>query len=417
MGTIDYSNIICPIFKLKRIAYFGTFKYISTENIELIIKNSNGTIAKSFMDNTIDYIIFSTDAYFRYMKKFFKPFEDIEYIYNHLKSYNHLYKKIEIISEKDMLKLCNISDLENIFPKYIGKHLFNPISDYIVLDMISTGFDYNLDNIIKISALKIINNSISDVFVVDIKQSKIKNDYVINVVRGCISKPLIIYSLEEAIIRYISFINDLPILSCNTLLKNNLIFYCYNRITMKCINNDYIDIFQLMSNLYPNIKKINLDSTSKKLKQNLDYTQLSSIEWCTNVHYAYQTIIKKLNFKDTSNFKLNYFINKTFVLEGIFESMSRECLNDTIIYFGGKISKTVSASVDYLLLSNLCYFNYLNGKKTKKQITADSLMMNGTKINIISENTIKNILYYNITENNINDNRIEHNSLLDLLCY
>lgn len=417
MGKIDYSNIICPIFKLKRIAYFGIFKYISIENIELIIKNSKGIVSKSFMDNTIDYIIFSTDSYLRYVRKLFKPFEDMEYIYKHLQLCNNQFEKIKVISEEDMLKLCNISNLENVFPKYVGEHLFYPVSDYVVIDMISTGFDYNLDDIIKISALKIINNSISDVFVVDIKQSEIKNDYVINVVRGCISKPLIIYSLEEAIIRYVNFTKDLPILSCNTLFKNNFIFYCYNRITLKCIHNDYIDIFQLLGNIYPNIKKINLDSTSKKLKQNLDYTQLSSIDWCTNMHYAYQTIKKKINFKDISNFRLNSFRNKTFVLEGIFESISRNQIYDIIIYFGGKISKTVSASVDYLLLSNLCYFDYLNGKKSKKQIAADSLMMNGTKITIISESTIKNILYYNLTQKDITDDIIEPNSLLDLLCY
>lgn len=113
------------------------------------------------------------------------------------------------------------------------------------------------------------------------------------------------------------------------------------------------------------------------------------------------------------------FKNKIFVLEGIFESISRQIINDILLYLGAKISKTLCKSVDYLLLSNTSYCDYANGKKTKKQILASNLMMENGKIIIISENTFKNILYYNFMNNDkdiLIDNPISNN-IEDLLSY
>lgn len=65
---------------------------------------------------------------------------------------------------------------------------------------------------------------------------------------------------------------------------------------------------------------------------------------------------------------------------------------------GAKIYKNVIKSVDYLLLSNSSYLDYVNGKKSKKQVLAENLIMEGNELLIISEGTFRKLLYYNCTE-------------------
>lgn len=393
MNLMSNNNLICPLFKGKTVATFGHFEHISIDDIVRIVQISEGYYSKSAFESALDYLVLSNETYVRCSKKIFRPYQDISFLHS-----NIIRNNIDVISENELLKICGVNSFKNILPKYEGKPIFYPLSNYIVLDIICTGYDYYLDEVLQISAIKVKNNLISEKFVVDIKPMNYSNDYVVKVIRGNMQKPLIRYTVEEAIIRYINFIEDLPIVSNKIMFKNNLIFYLYYQTTLHSMNNDYVDILQLASNLFPRIKKVTLESLSKKLNMHLDYNQKNALLWCENMYQCYELLKKKFRFKDTSKFHFNMLSNKVFVLEGIFESVSRQFIIDMLEKCGAKVYKNLVKSVDFLLLSNTAYCEYVNGKKSKKQVLAENFIMEGSKISIISENVFKNILFYNCME-------------------
>lgn len=397
MNLINDEDFIYPLFKGKRVAIFGHLDYLSNKDIERIVQNSKGYYFKSAFENTLDCIILNCETYARCNKNFFKPNQDIALLYDNISKNN-----ICIISESDILNVCNITYTKR-YLRYKGEPIFYPLSNYVVLDVICTGFDYHLDEILRISAIKVKHNMFSsknqeNMFEISLKFMPFTNDYLIKVVRGDTSNSIIRYTLEEAIIRYINFIEDLPILTDKAILKNSFIFDLYYKSTLHFMTNDYIDILQLASNIFPKMKKMSLQALGRKLNIDLDHHQDNNFNWCNNIHLCYQMLNRKSRFKDTSNFNFNTFHNKGFVLEGVFESISRSFIVDMLEKCGAKIYKNVIKSVDYLLLSNSSYLDYVNGKKSKKQVLAENLIMEGNELLIISEGTFRKLLYYNCTE-------------------
>lgn len=393
MDLINDNNLICSLFKGKKVATFGRFEHISIDDIVQIINIAKGNYVKSAFESTLDYIVVNDEFYTRCSKHLFRPYQDISLLYNNVTK-NH----IHMISESEFFQFCGIGSLKKMLYRYEGKSIFYPLSNYIVLDIICTGYDYYLDEVLEISAIKVKNNLISERFTVDIKSMDFSNDYLIKVLRGNIQQPLIRYTLEEAIIKYVQFIEDLPIVSDRAVFKNNLIFYLYHGTTLQFMNNNYVDILQLASNILPRIKKITFGSVGKKLNINLDYNQTNAMAWCEKIYQCYEILKKKSRFKDVSNFQFNMLKDKIFVLEGIFESISRQLILDILEKCGAKVYKNLVNSVDFLLLSDTAYCDYVNGKKSKKQVQAESFIMDGSKMLIISENMFKKFLYYNCME-------------------
>lgn len=397
MELTNDDNLIYSHFKGKRVAIFGHLDYLSNKDIERIVQNSKGYYFKSAFENTLDCIILDCKTYAVYNKVFFKPNQDIALLYDNISKNN-----ICVVSEIDILSVCNIAYTKR-YLRYKGEHIFYPLSNYVVLDIICTGFDSHLDEILHISAIKVkhnvfLNRSQENIFEISLKCMPFTNNYLIKVVRGDTPNSIIRYTLEEAIIRYINFIEDLPILTDKAILKNSFIFDLYYKSTLHFMTNDYIDILQLASNIFPKIKKMSLQTLGRKLNIDLDHHQDNNFDWCNNIHLCYQMLNRKSRFKDTSKFNFNAFNNKGFVLEGVFESISRSFIVDMLEKCGAKIYKNVIKSVDYLLLSNSSYLDYVNGKKSKKQVLAENLIMEGNELLIISEGTFRKLLYYNCTE-------------------
>ncbi|MCD7799737.1 MAG: hypothetical protein LUG94_00800 [Ruminococcus sp.] len=394
------NNILrCSLFKGRRVSIFGCFKYIKIDDIIRIIEISGGEYLKSAFSNEIDYLILSNETYERCSKKLFKQYQDIDFLYRNITSNN-----ISVVSEDEFLNICGVRLSENFFPQYFGKQILYPVSEYVVVDIICTGYDYHLDEIFQISAIKVKDNCIIERFVIDIKPMDYNNNYMTSITRGDIKDSLIRYTIEEAVIRYAQFIGDLPIVTNDAFIKNNLIFHLYYNATFKCMCNDYIDILYLSKNIFYRIKKMNFETLSNKLNIHLDYNCKGAMLWCENICTCYELLKKKSKFKEVPNLSINALNNKIFVLEGVFETISRNSIIDFIELCGAKVYNNVVKSVDFLLLSNSAYCEYVNGRKSKKQVLAENFIMEGNNILIISENIFNDIMSYGkLNYDSIND--------------
>lgn len=395
---LKYSMLSCPNFNRKKVSYYGFLYYVPFNDFISLVENSNGVYMNYYLDEDIDYVILNEDVYYKFMNKHFKKYDELYYIY-----WNTVKSSTIVISEFQMLQLCkcDISKVGRSPIKYIGNNTFYPQDDYIVTSIITTGWDCYYDQPYQIGALKVKDGRIADTFLFNI-QSMGRYDKVLNSMYS-ISKEFFGTTkvIEEVSLRYKDFIENLPIVSCNTYLKHRFLFYQYYNTTMKYVDNPYIDILKLANNLSIECTNLSLKSIMKSLNLSLLSNKSSSLTWCMSMLNCYETLKNMLDKESIKSFVYNPFLNRDFVFEGIFKKFSRKTVKKLIVSLGGKISNKVSINTSFLVLSNYCYYDYLNDNKSDKDIQAQSLIEHGSDLKIISENVMYNIIQNYEDENHI----------------
>lgn len=393
-------KLCCPNFNRKRVSYYGFLYYISFDKFTDLVKHSNGIYINSYLDTTLDYIILNEDAYYKFINKQFKKYEELYYIY-----WNSVRSNIIVISELQTLKLCkyDISKLSKECLRYIGKNSFYPQDKYIIMNILSTGWDCYYDQPYQISALKVENGSIADTFLFNIQSVGNYSDILNNMY----SIPKDFHGstkvIEEIVLKYKDFIEDLPIVSCNTYLQNEFIFYNYYNITMQKVSNSYIDILELANNLSLDHYYCDLKNIMRSLNLPILSDKSSSLTWCMSMLNCYETLKKKIKKRKISSYIYNPFLNRNFIFEGIFKKFSRKDVTELIKSLDGKVSTKLTSNTDFFVLSNDSYYNYLNDKKTDRDILAQKYISKGSNLKIVSENVLCNLINNYNRENNITD--------------
>lgn len=135
-----------------------------------------------------------------------------------------------------------------------GKALSNPVKSYVVFDLETTGIHPSMDDIIEISAVKVVNGNIADEFstLVDPHRpvpaaASMVNNIFDEMLKG---QP----GIEEVLPEFLGFIEDLPLIGHN-ISCFDLKFL--NRETMelfgKHLGNDYIDTLNLSRKVLPKL--------------------------------------------------------------------------------------------------------------------------------------------------------------------
>lgn len=85
------------------------------------------------------------------------------------------------------------------------------------------------------------------------------------------------------------------------------------------------------------------------------------------------------------------FYGKTCVFTGTLTGMQRKDAMQIVLNIGGKCANTVTAKTDYLILGTQDYTR-IKGQKSSKQIKAESLILKGANISILSESVFFDML-------------------------
>lgn len=85
------------------------------------------------------------------------------------------------------------------------------------------------------------------------------------------------------------------------------------------------------------------------------------------------------------------FYGKTCVFTGTLTGMQRKDAMQIVLNIGGKCSNSVTAKTDYLILGTQDYTR-IKGQKSSKQIKAESLILKGANISILSESVFFDML-------------------------
>ncbi len=167
--------------------------------------------------------------------------------------------------------------------------------NYVVLDIETTGLSPQTNEIIELSAIKVIDGEIKEQFSKLIKPKSYVNSHVSSLT-GITNEMLQdAPQIEKVLVEFKHFCSDSIVLGHNINFDisfiNAKLKECYN----ESFNNDYVDTLQIARKLLPQLPSKKLGQIAKYFKLNTDGMH-RGLKDCIVTHHCYQRLIA-LNFE------------------------------------------------------------------------------------------------------------------------
>lgn len=300
-----------------------------------------------------------------------------------------------------------------------GESLYTFIDDYTVVDLETTGFSPQYDDIIEIAALRIRNGKIVNKYHQLINPKREINSFISNLT-GIISlslqsKP----TLDEVIDDFLEFLGNDIIVGHNVSFDINFIYDNVKKLREKEFTNSYINTVRLSKKLHPELRHHTLYNIAEYYSFNPDdeHRALSDCE-VTYLIYNYMKeeasskyasldefyslfIKKKRNYSfdlttiiattdniDTSN----PLYDKVCVFTGVLEKFTRKDAAQLVVNFGGTVENTVTKKTNFLVLGNNDYCKSIKDGKSSKQKKAELYIQKGCDLIIIPEDVFYDMI-------------------------
>lgn len=289
--------------------------------------------------------------------------------------------------------------------EFKGKSLTELVPDYTVIDIETTGLDPNFDEIIEVSAIRVRSHETVDTFSTLVKPTN-EIDEFITELTGITNEML------ESAPPIASVLPDFMLfLGSDILIGHNVNFdinFLYDEalyLQLSPLRNDFVDTMRLGRKLFPNMPNHKLATMAKELhiKQVtahraladcettkaiysaiIEYVNQNSIDW--NFVFARHNLHASDIHAQTDHFDPDSpFLGKVCVFTGALERMVRKDAMQIVANLGGICADGVTAKTNFLILGNLDYASNIKDGKSSKQKKAESLILKGKDLTIISE--------------------------------
>lgn len=290
-----------------------------------------------------------------------------------------------------------------------GKSLCSNLSNYVALDITTTGFISDYDYLLEVSACKIRDGKVIDSFNILINND-VEIDPFIYEKTGLNSKYLTEngVDLSIALEKFYSFIKDEVVVTHYGAFVINFLFdvsYFEGYI----LKNDYIDTVRVAKRVNPNLESYSLDNLSSSLNIVRNSCKRALYDVIT-IHSIYELLrkditdynvirkhsltlkerIANLSIVDIShdNPQIN---NKVFVFTGTMDTLTRIDACELVLKLGGICESGITKKVNYLVIGS--HFTHTKNRgKSKKLMKTEELISNGYDIRIIDEHILKDMI-------------------------
>lgn len=304
-----------------------------------------------------------------------------------------------------------------------GNSIVDFPNSYCVVDIETTGLDFDYCGIIEISALKVINGEKTDVFSSLINPGY-KIDEFITDLTGITNDMLSSApSIESVLPKFIEFVGDLVLVGHNIAsFDSNFIYDNIKKSLHKDFKNDYVDTMRISRLILKDISHYRLSDIAdfykidkkgahraendchitfevfKALKSSC-IENYGSVDDFKNILAQKRANKKYLRASDilceVSNDDIditNPFYEKVCVFTGTLERMPRREAMQIVKNLGGEVGDGVTKKTNYLILGNNDFCKTIKDGKSSKQKKAEKLILEGNDLEIISENVFYSLI-------------------------
>lgn len=296
-----------------------------------------------------------------------------------------------------------------------GKSLLLSPKNYVLVDIETTGLSPQYDEIIEISAVRIMNNEIVDSFNELVKPyneissfieqlTGITNEMVKNARR-----------IKEVLKSFLSFIKEEDVLiGYNFNFDINFLYDSILENLEKPFSNDFVDVLRfsrlLIKEKLENCKlktvanfydidyskahrgkedcKITFEVFKKLQNEAINqYGSLESFfEYRKNIEKGKQYNLKNISTQKEEFDEERPIYKNTFCFTGKLEKMTRLEAAQIVVDLGGFVSNSITLKTNFLVLGNNDYCSTIKDGKSSKQKKAEKMKLDGEDIEIIPEN-------------------------------
>ncbi len=297
--------------------------------------------------------------------------------------------------------------------EYKGKKINYLPQSFVVIDIETTGLDCTLDEIIEVSAIKVIDGKKTDSFTSLIKPSFEIPDFIEKLTGITNEMLLSAPSINEIIPKFYAFIENSILVGHNVTFDINFLYDNIYRLTGKYVSNDYLDTMRMSRRLFPFLQNHKLETISFLFKTNNSPAHRSLLD-CEATLDCYNYMEKyifdlgidvgklftpkhnKLKAIDVVSQNETYdtthpFFGKVCVFTGAL-SIPRQQAMQLIANVGGINGDNVTKQTNYLVMGNNDYCPTIKEGKSTKQKKAEALILDGQDLQIITETTFFEML-------------------------
>ena len=293
-----------------------------------------------------------------------------------------------------------------------GKSILMFPNNYVVIDVETTGLDPQYDELIEVSAIKVIEGYEIDRFSTLIKPNQEISDFITNLT-GITNEMLIKAPPPEKVIPELrDFIGNDVLIAHNAHFDVNFIYDYMEAYLHETFGNDFVCTMRLARRLYPEFSNHRLSTICEELS--IENPTHRAMQDAISAWEAYKLMRNQvestLGFDDfekktsraiTSRNSLkaseittentlfdarHILYGRTCVFTGTLSKMVRRDAMHLVADFGGLCADNITRDTNYLIMGIQDYSKFADGEKSNKLKKAEKMICQGLDIEIISEN-------------------------------
>lgn len=293
-----------------------------------------------------------------------------------------------------------------------GKNLLSVPSDYVVIDLETTGLDPQYNEIIEVAGLHFIDGIEQGRFHSLVKPQEEIDEFITELTGISNSMVSDAPQIETILPEFLNFIGNSIVIGHNVNFDINFLYDYAEELSLPSVSNDFVDTLRLSRFLYKDIKNHKLQTliTYLGVAEKLDHRALSDCS-CTQKCYAimkqhveqnnidlkpkakdYGSLSKSINPESDVFDEDTLIYNAAFAFTGKLERMTRREAMQAVANAGGICCDKVTSNTNYLVLGNNDYCKSIKGGKSSKQKKAERMQLDGFDIAIISEDVFYDML-------------------------
>lgn len=296
-----------------------------------------------------------------------------------------------------------------------GKSVIAFPDEYVVVDIETTGLDFEYDDIIEVSGVKVKDDKITNEFSSLVRPNNFSSlpDEIIDLTGITDEMILSAPSFSEVIPRFLDFIGESIIIGHNVHFDVTFLFDAAKKFDI-LLSNDIIDTFRISRKLYPDLEHHRLIDIVKKLgvTQDVHHRALADVRTTFECYvkmkheiidtYGIDSFVADFHRRHSPSYEdyingmhvtvseiddSNPLFGKIIVFTGELSSMGRKDAFQIVLNLGGIPSNSVTKKTSFLVVGNEEFCESVKNGKTKKMEKADAYAKKGLDIVTISEDT------------------------------
>lgn len=294
-----------------------------------------------------------------------------------------------------------------------GNSIIDLPSEYVVIDVETTGYDFVYCDIIEVCALRCINGQCVDSYTCLVNPGTRISSFITELT-GITDEMLASAPTPDEVMPALqNFIGDSILVGHNVSFDINFLYDAFERHCGEGLRNDHIDTLRIARKVFPDLAHHRLSDVAvacavPQLAEHRSEVDCTVTAQCYEVMKSkiladgtvedFQRRFKRLSSKrnrrtDFANITAttdeiddtNPIFEKTVVFTGALSCMGRKEALQIVANLGGVPSDSITSKTNYLVIGASDFAKSVKDGKTTKMKKAEALRLKGTDIAIISE--------------------------------